>query len=93
MSAPCPVFGFHVSVDVSTGGDARALWRELEALLESRGLMYVEDAVVGASERVVQSESSQATDADRDAVDRWLSEREDVDGFDVGEIEDLKRVA
>jgi uncharacterized protein YggL (DUF469 family) len=96
MSAPCPTFGFAVSMELvaSPDRDARDELRQAWlAFLERRGL-YAE-AVSGNREPsidyVVGSESAQATNNDRAAVEAWLQSRRELVRSRVGELIDLNQ--
>lgn len=96
MTTPCPDLGFVVRVQLAPGADARALSRELGAVVESRGLTYrvVGDARLDwvASEWVVSGDAGQATEPDRRAVIDWLTARvgTDVARHEVGPLIDLE---
>jgi uncharacterized protein YggL (DUF469 family) len=92
MTAPCPTYGFVVDVQLAShlsDADERALWDSFARIVETRGLVY---AARVRSERwpcVVQSEASQATDADREAIRVWSSTHREIAGVDIGQLIDL----
>jgi uncharacterized protein YggL (DUF469 family) len=93
MTAPCPALGFVVVMEPVAGLSAaehdalRRAWREL---LDARGL--VARGSLPAARRVVEveSESSQATEIDRDAVKAWLASRRELRDWSLGDLEDLR---
>jgi uncharacterized protein YggL (DUF469 family) len=94
LSAPCPILGFTVLIELRDSvADARgeALRSALGALLESNGL-----TMVGGGRRrarlEVRREGSQATEADRRIVAAWAAERGDVASVSVSELIDLTPV-
>jgi uncharacterized protein YggL (DUF469 family) len=91
MSAPCPILGFTVLVDVHESVEesrAEALTQALAALLAAQGL---EASGGGRQQRlfVVSREGSQATEAERQLVERWASEWGDVATITVSDLIDL----
>ena len=91
LSAPCPVLGFTVVIELhasvaDAGGEA--LRSALGELLESNGL-----TMTGGGRRharfEVRREGSQATEADRRLVADWAAEQEDVARVHVSELLDL----
>ena len=96
MSAPCPVFGFLVSIEI--GAIAAGQVRELKAaflheLVEPRGLTYSDRPDVRAWTFVVRSEAGQATDADRLAVETWARRRSEIVSVSVGPLLDFASAA
>lgn len=91
MSAPCPAFGFLVTMETraALGAAARdrlsVAWR---GFLATRGL-----TCSGGGEDVrtfvVRSEAAQATDTDRAAVRAWLASRDELRAAHVGDLIDL----
>ncbi|HEX2781516.1 MAG TPA: 50S ribosome-binding protein YggL [Gemmatimonadaceae bacterium] len=95
MSAPCPEFGFAVTIEPPGGPGPRerpTFDEALAALLASRGLS-VEAGRAGMRRFIVRSEASQATDADREAVRAWLAARPDVRDARVSDLIDLREAA
>ena len=95
MSAPCPEFGFAVTIEPAGGPGTRerpTLEEALAALLASRGLS-ADAGRSGARRFIVRSEGSQATDADREAVRAWLAARPDVRDVHVSDLIDLREAA
>lgn len=93
MTAPCPTFGFVVSIEYRTEFDeaARALfWDAWIEFLEQRGL-YCGGGGGDTQEYVIASDASQATDSDRTAIRDWLGRRPELCGFRVGELIDLSQ--
>jgi uncharacterized protein YggL (DUF469 family) len=94
MTAPCPVLGYRVAMNVSAGmssssrGELRQAWLEF---LAGRGL-YCSGGGVGRIEYVVASEASQATENDRAATRAWLESRRELDAWRVADLEELERV-
>ena len=93
MTAPCPSFGFIVTMEPRAHLDATArerLWADWLAFIERRGL-YCAGGGGDSLEYVIASEASQATDADRAAVEAWLAARDDLRAWRVGELIDLSQ--
>ena len=91
LSAPCPILGFTVLIELHDSvDDARgeALRSALAELLETNGLT-MEGGGRRRSRFVVRREGSQATEADRRLVTAWSAERSDVAGISVSELMDL----
>jgi len=96
MSAPCPVFGFEVRSEIRAvdDDDRRALWRALETdFLTARGLVARCLAFGGVLSFAVTSEASQATDADRNALQAWAATHSEIISMRVGPLVDLAAVA
>ncbi|HXD47507.1 MAG TPA: 50S ribosome-binding protein YggL [Gemmatimonadaceae bacterium] len=96
MSAPCPVFGFEARAETRPidDEDRRELWRALEAeFLEPRGLTARSLAFGRVVSFAVTSEASQATDADRTALEAWARGRPEIIAFDIGPLLDFAAVA
>jgi 50S ribosomal subunit binding protein YggL len=96
MSAPCPVFGFEVRAEIHPvdDDDRRAFWRALEIdFLVGRGLVARCLAFGGRLSFAVTSEASQATDADRQALEEWAAARPEILAMHVGPLVDLAAVA
>ena len=95
MSAPCPVFGFVVSMslgDLVSDAFRDALVDSLIEVVERHDMM-----AAGGGDRalefVVSREGSQATSADRDVVRAWASEWTDHATIRVGDLVDLSQDA
>ena len=92
MTAPCPSFGFLVTLAFRLGMDEhrrrafRDTWIEF---LEQRGL-YCAGGGGDSGEYVVASDASQATDTDRRAVEAWIAQRPELSAWNVGELIDLR---
>jgi uncharacterized protein YggL (DUF469 family) len=91
MSAPCPILGFTVLVDLHESTEesqAAALEQSLSELLAAQGLESS-----GGDRRpllfVVSREGSQATEAERQLVERWRSEWSDIADITVSDLVDL----
>jgi len=91
LSAPCPVLGFTILIELHDSVDdsrSEALRHALAALLETNGL-----AMVGGGRRrarfEVRREGSQATEADRRLVAAWAAEQGDVASVSVSDLIDL----
>ncbi|MGE5102349.1 MAG: 50S ribosome-binding protein YggL [Deltaproteobacteria bacterium] len=97
MSAPCPVFGFLVELQVAaalTSSQMRELRTAfLTRVIEPRGLTYNERSGGHDWSFVVQSEAGQATDADRQAVQAWAREQREVAATKVGPLLDFASAA
>lgn len=94
MSAACPTFGFAVDVQFAptvTDGERQALWESFVRLIGDRGLTVTEP-LKPRWQCIVQSEASQAADADRQAVQEWAGERREIVGFAIGQLVDLSAV-
>ena len=92
MTAPCPALGFVVLIEPVAGlGEAERddLLRAWSALLDERGLYANGRFGAGRSAIVVSSESSQATENDREAARAWLASRPELRHVSVGDLEDL----
>ena len=91
MSAPCPILGFTVLVDLHESAEesqADVLTQALTELLAAQGL---ESSGGGRRQRlfVVSREGSQATEAERQLVESWASEWSDVADITVSDLVDL----
>ena len=91
MSAPCPILGFTVRVDLheSAASQREALTEALTALLATtHGLV-----ASGGGHRqllfIVTREGSQATEAERQLVERWAAEWNQVATIAVSDLVDL----
>jgi len=91
MSAPCPILGFTVLVDLHESveeSQADVLTQALTELLAAQGL---ESSGGGRRQRlfVVSREGNQATEAERQLVESWASEWRDVADITVSDLVDL----
>jgi uncharacterized protein YggL (DUF469 family) len=91
MSAPCPILGFTVLVELNESAAesrAEALSQSLTELLAAQGL---EASGGGRLQRllVVSREGSQATEAERQLVESWASDWSDVATITVSDLVDL----
>jgi hypothetical protein len=97
MSAACPVFGFVVECGLVTpAGDdqIQSLRRALRGeILEPRGLNCVDRFVGRQWLFTVRSEASQATHADRQAIEAWAERRPEIATARVGPLVDLASAA
>ena len=91
MSAPCPILGFTVLIDLHESAEesqAGALTLSLAQLLATQGLVSS-----GGGRRqllfVVGREGSQATEAERQLVERWADEWRDAAAITVSDLVDL----
>jgi uncharacterized protein YggL (DUF469 family) len=91
MSAPCPILGFTVLIDLPQSTEeaqADALTQSLAELLASQGLVST-----GGGRRqmlfVVGREGSQATEAERQLVERWAADWHRVATIAVSDLVDL----
>jgi uncharacterized protein YggL (DUF469 family) len=93
MTAPCPSFGFVVTLELRAeiGASGRAqFWEAWIDFLGSRGL-YSSGGGGDTRDYVVASEATQATDADRVAILDWLGGRGEPRAYRVGELIDLSQ--
>lgn len=91
MSAPCPILGFTVLVDLHESAEesqGKALSQALTDLLAAQGL---ESSGGGRRQRlfVVSRVGSQATEAERRLVESWSSMWSDVADITVSDLLDL----
>ena len=91
MSAPCPLLGFTVLVDLHEStqeSQAEAIAQALTELLAAQGL---ESSGGGRRQLlfVVSREGSQATEAERQLVESWASEWSAVADITVSDLVDL----
>jgi uncharacterized protein YggL (DUF469 family) len=97
MSAPCPVFGFLVEfelADTLSVEQTRQLRLAMERdVIEPRGLVCDERSSGRRWSFVVRSEASQATDADRVAVEAWADTRFEVVAARIGPLLDFASAA
>jgi Uncharacterized protein conserved in bacteria len=96
MSAPCPVFGFLVRIEIDAVATRRV--SELHAALlnevvEPRGLTCSERTDARRWAFVVRSEAGQATDADRLAVETWAQAQPEIVSVSVGTLLDFASTA
>jgi uncharacterized protein YggL (DUF469 family) len=91
MSAPCPILGFTVLIDLHESAEesrADALTSSLAELLASQGLVSS-----GGGRRqmlfVVGREGSQATEAERQLVEQWADAWRDAAAITVSDLVDL----
>jgi uncharacterized protein YggL (DUF469 family) len=91
MSAPCPILGFTVLVDLRAPMEESqrgALTQSLAELLAAHGLVSS-----GGGGRqllfIVGREGSQATEAERQLVQRWAAEWSHVAAIAVSDLVDL----
>jgi uncharacterized protein YggL (DUF469 family) len=91
MSAPCPILGFTVLIDLHEAADeaqVEALTQSLMELLAAHGLVSS-----GGGRRqmlfVVGREGSQATEAERQIVERWAAEWNHLASIAVSDLVDL----
>ena len=92
MSAPCPIFTFLVELDLSTdlaGGRRDALQRAFAAEVARRGLVAEGGPSAGRWTYRITSESSQATDLDRRALESWAAARPEILAVRVGQLVEL----
>lgn len=91
VSSACPVFAFPVRFVPRDEGDddaCRTLEREWQRFVEGRGLQS-RGRAGSRFHFLVIGEGTQASDADRLAVERWLRQRGDLAHWTVGELRDL----
>ena len=92
MSAACPIFGFEGWFDTRTLDDAQraSLWQALvNEVLDTRGLHGRCLARGNTLNFAVSSEASQATDADRAALEAWARARPESVDVRLGPLTDL----
>ena len=93
MSAACPVFGFIVYARLRptvTDVEAGALREDFIELLDTNGL-FTSRGAEREFEYVVQREGDQATDADRQLVQRWAGRWASAADFVVSDLRDLNQ--
>lgn len=97
MAAPCPIFGFLVELEMAdtlSAEQIRQLRRAFERdVIEPRGLLCDDRSIGGRWSFVVRSEASQATDADRSAVDAWTQTRAEIQSARIGPLLDFASAA
>jgi len=91
MSAPCPILGFTVLADLRASveeAQGEEMVRALMELLATHGLV-----AIGGGRRqllfTVSREGSQATEAERQLVQRWAAEWSSVAAITVSDLVDL----
>ena len=91
MSAPCPILGFTVLADLRASveeAQGEEMVRALMDLLATHGLV-----ASGGGRRqllfTVSREGSQATEAERQLVQRWAAEWSSVAAITVSDLVDL----
>ncbi len=88
MTAPCPIFGFLVELEVEPD-ESDNLWESFNALLEARGL----EADGGRGFRLwtfrLSGVGAQASDLDRRAITAWANSQPAVRSVSVGELFDI----
>lgn len=92
MTAPCPIFGFLVELEVDeqlSSGQSDGVWRSFMDLTRRRGL----EADGGRGRRLwtyrLLGESAQASDLDRTAVRAWAATHPEIVDVRVGELFDV----
>ena len=95
MSGACPRLGFTMRLHVAraTPDDLRRVMRELDELLESRGLSRIPAAPSDATSIEVFREGSQADDSDRVALRAWADAHSRVASVEVGLLAELDLTA
>lgn len=85
------MFGFTIDADLPpmSAADSEALLASLTAVLQARGLERDGAAARDRWSLVVRSEASQATDADRQAVQDWAAQHPRI-RVRVGDLTDLR---
>lgn len=92
MTAPCPIFGFELDLAIEprlSETDAERLWRELNALLDRRGLEARGIRSTSTWSYRIRGESSQATDVDRTAIQEWATTQRGIVSCRTSVIFDL----
>lgn len=87
MSAPCPDFGFVVTIR-SAASRSPAIVADLLSVLEEHALSG-DVRGIGTQEVVVRREGTQATHADREVVRAWADPWIGVATISIGDIVDL----
>ena len=85
MSPACPVFGFLIHLRLLPGITADDLARQLSEFLATKALVSTGEMPT----LLISGESTQATDADREAVREWLARRLEIAHADVGPLSDV----
>lgn len=83
MSAPCPLFGFIVTISPPSQAIAEAL----RAFAEGHGLVA---EIRSAGQVIVMSEAAQATDTDRSVVQAWAGQYRERAELELSDIVDLR---
>jgi len=93
MSAACPVFGVIIRFEPVPGANADAVVRALgHQVLQPRGLVAsVLDA--RGNEIVIMGDGFQTSDADREAIVRWLSGQPLIASYEVTQLGDVGHAA
>lgn len=94
MSAPCPILGFVVELQLQDGlsdAAAEAFRCAADELFESRGLSGSRQHRGTLWSFIVQSEAAQPTESDREAVLAWARGRQEVANAWAGPIGDLSQ--
>ena len=89
------MFGFVARFQVVAALDDAAETRltdDFLRLLEARGLVTSGGFSGTRWSHVIRSDASQATDADRQAVDAWAASRAEIVSREVGDVVDLETV-
>ncbi|HEY9226339.1 MAG TPA: 50S ribosome-binding protein YggL [Gemmatimonadaceae bacterium] len=96
MSAPCPLFGFVVSIRLrpeTTELDADLLADQLIDLLEANSLTTEGGGLDRHLEFVVNREGAQATQSDRELILTWAERWREKAAIAVGDLVDRNEVA
>jgi uncharacterized protein YggL (DUF469 family) len=91
MSAPCPIFGFVVTIrlrDAKTESESTSLIDDLVRALESNGLIVGRGA--DRLEVVISREGSQATHSDRELVLEWAERWSSIADIHISDLIDLQ---
>lgn len=88
MSAPCPDFGFIVTIR-SAASRSPAIVADLLSVLEANDLS-ADVRGIGTQEVVVRRDGAQATHADREVVRAWADPWIGVATIAIGDIVDLE---
>ena len=91
MSAPCPILGFTVLVDLHESVEESRGEALTQALTELLAAQDLESSGGGRRQLlfVVSRDGSQATEAERRLVESWASEWSDVAAITVSDLVDL----
>jgi uncharacterized protein YggL (DUF469 family) len=96
MTAPCPIFGFQVELELDprvTPREAEELWQEFVALVQQRGLEADGGRGIRWWTYRLHGESSQASDVDRSAIRDWASAHPGIVTVRIGDLFDVQGAA
>jgi uncharacterized protein YggL (DUF469 family) len=93
MTAPCPIFGFLVEIEIDdyvSPVESDSLWNAFMAFVQQRGL----EADGGRGSHMwtyrLCGESAQASDLDRAALQEWASKHREIVSIRIGDLFDVQ---